>query len=71
MLQKDGSSSMHGYLSETKIEVYRYYLIVILSPQSFHYFADSSLCVLAKSYMENYIWPTKIFLEAPADCFLI
>lgn len=55
MLQKDGSSSMHRYLSETKIEVYRYYLIVILRPQSFHYFADSSLCVLANSYMENYI----------------
>lgn len=45
--------------------------MVILRPQSFHYFADSSLYVLAKSYMENYIWPIKVFLGDPADCFFI
>lgn len=53
MLLNDRSSSIHRYLSETKIEVCRYYLMVILKTQSFHYFADSRLYVLAKSYMKN------------------
>lgn len=69
MLLNDRSSSIHRYLSETKIEVCRYYLMVILKPQSFHYFADSRLYVLAKSYMKNDVWAVKVSLGDPEDWF--
>lgn len=39
--------------------------MVILRLQGFHYFADSRLYVLPKSYMENDVWTVKVSLGDP------